>query len=253
MPGKELVTGMDWHARFAQQARWTKDIRRYLFERIGLTTGQRLLEVGCGTGAVLSGFPETGCQIHGLDIDRGFLLQAEKYVTAAQLTQGDAHRLPYPGDSFDFACCHYLLLWVANPAQVLREMWRVVRAGGWVMALAEPDYGGRIDFPEDFIKLGRLQETALRRQGAETRLGRQLSGLFHTAGFQEVETGLLGGQWRGSPPADDVEQEWQVIQADLTEDLSPGELAQFRRLEAEAWKRGDRVLYVPTFYAVGKK
>ena len=101
-------------------------------------------------------------------------------------------------------------------------MRRVTRPGGWVLAMAEPDYGGRIDYPEDLIYLGELQETALRRQGAETRLGRRLSALFHAAGLQEVETGVLGGQWRDAPSLEDLAREWEVLEVDLADKLTPG-------------------------------
>ena len=47
-------SGINWHARFLQQAAWTRDLRTYLFERAGLAQAQRVLEVGCGTGAILS-------------------------------------------------------------------------------------------------------------------------------------------------------------------------------------------------------
>jgi len=243
---------VDWHARFTQQARWTEGVRRYLFEGAGLSAGQRVLEVGCGTGAVLAGLASADCRLHGLDLDGEFLLQAGQNAPAAALAQGDAHRLPYADASFDVACCHFLLLWVSEPAQVVSEMRRVVRPGGWVLALAEPDYGGRVDYPEALIQLGMLQEAALRRQGAETRLGRRLGTLFHAAGLTDVETGVLGGQWRGTPSLEEQAQEWAVLEADLGPEVAPAELARLRQIDEQAWARGERVLFVPTFYAVGR-
>lgn len=252
---------MDWHARFTQQARWTEHIRRYLFQRLGLAPGQRVLEVGCGTGAILSTLSQTGCQLHGLDLDHDFLLQARQnlspltpnFLTPDSLTQGDAHFLPYPASTFDIVCCHFLLLWVADPAGVLSEMRRVCRPGGWLLDLAEPDYGGRIDYPEALAELGARQEAALRRQGAETRLGRRLSALFHAASLQDIETGLLGGQWSAAPSTADLAREWEVLQADLADSILPEELARLRRLDTQAWALGQRVLFVPTFYAAGRK
>ena len=57
---------MDWHKRFVQQAGWTSELRNYLFKRAGLPAARRVLEVGCGSGAILSGLV-TGAAIHGLD------------------------------------------------------------------------------------------------------------------------------------------------------------------------------------------
>ena len=153
--------------------------------------------------------------------------------------------------SFDIALCHFLLLWVADPRQVIAEMRRVVRPGGYVLALAEPDYGGRIDYPPEFAALGRLQAEALRRQGADPDLGRKLSALFHEAGLKLVETGVLGGQWSGMPNPQDNELEWQVLEADLGDSIDKTQFNRLRALDAAAWQRGARLLFVPTFYAWG--
>ncbi len=45
---------INWHKRFLQQARWTKSLRDYLFDRAQLPTIAKILEIGCGTGAILS-------------------------------------------------------------------------------------------------------------------------------------------------------------------------------------------------------
>ena len=46
-------TMMNWHLRYIQQANWTRELREYLFQRTGMATAERVLEVGCGTGAIL--------------------------------------------------------------------------------------------------------------------------------------------------------------------------------------------------------
>ena len=45
---------IDWHERFLQQAAWTFNIREYLIDRIDLDPSSRILEIGCGTGLLLS-------------------------------------------------------------------------------------------------------------------------------------------------------------------------------------------------------
>ena len=57
---------MEWHKRFVQQAAWTRELRLYLFKRAGMPVARRVLEVGCGTGAILSGLT-TRAVVHGLD------------------------------------------------------------------------------------------------------------------------------------------------------------------------------------------
>jgi len=249
-----MPTSIDWHARYTQQARWTAPLRRYYLERAGLRPGERILEVGCGTGAVLAQLEHEAHplpDLHGLDIDPTALLQARYNAQGARLTRGDAHRLPYAAGSFSLVVCHYLLLWLARPLAVLGEMRRVTRPGGWVLALAEPDYGGRIDYPDILAPLGEWQRQALHRQGADADLGRKLAALFHTAGLQQVEAGVLGSQWQGTPSAEEHAQEWAVLAADLQGQVPPAELALLQQIERRAWEQGQRVLFVPTFYAAG--
>jgi ubiquinone/menaquinone biosynthesis C-methylase UbiE len=135
---------MDWHSRFLQQASWTRDLRQYVFEQAGLNQARSVLEVGCGTGAVLSGLVTPAVQ-HGLDLDCARLLEAHTHAPRAVLTCGNALALPYPPAVFDITFCHFLLLWVRDPLQALDEMKRVTRPGGAVLALAEPDHDSRVD------------------------------------------------------------------------------------------------------------
>ena len=91
-----------------------------------------------------------------------------------QVDLGDAHQLPLADGCFDVCLCHFLLLWVTDPIQVLQEMYRVTRSGGVVMALAEPDYGSRIDYPQELSLLGKWQMDSLEQQGADPFIGRKL-------------------------------------------------------------------------------
>lgn len=242
------------HERFSQQARWGESLRRYLFKRYGLGDGARVLEVGCGTGAVIASLHGyANYQTHGLDIHLPFVRFARSNDPSTRYTCGDALRLPYADAVMDGTYCHFLLLWVANPAAALAEMLRVTRPGGVMMALAEPDYGGRVDYPPPLDQIGRLQRESLRQQGAEPDMGRGLAGLFHAAGLSEIETGVLGAQWQGKPSPQDRADEWDVLESDLSGHLSPAELERMRRVNETAWEDGSRVLFVPTFYAVGRK
>jgi SAM-dependent methyltransferase len=242
-----------WHARFCEQAGWTRDLRRYLYGRAGLSEGRRVLEVGCGTGVVAADLAAcSAAAVHGLDFSLPHLRFAYQQSTPAQFTCGDAQALPYDSGVFDLTCCHFLLLWVRRPEAVLAEMRRVTRKGGAVLALAEPDYGGRIDYPPEMAPLGQWQRDALKRQGADPEVGRKLGSLLRRAGLQAVETGVLGGQWGPALSCDARASEWAVLQADLGQAVALETLRQLQALDDVAWQRGERVLFVPTFYAWGR-
>ena len=243
------------HPRFAQQARWTAAIRQRAFKQFGLESARRVIEVGSGTGAITTELQQgTGGTVVGLDRDRRSNAFAGGADAATCFVTGLAERLPFPPASFDLACCHFLLLWVDEPSVVLDEMRRVTAPGGAVLCLAEPDYGGRIDYPDSLAPLGRSQEASLRRQGAETRLGRRLRHLLHQAGLTHVETGVLGGEWPSAAEAGsdaESELEWQTLTGDLQSELPVEEQASLREDLMSARREGSHVLFVPTFYGWG--
>ena len=251
----------NWDRRFKQQARWTENLRQFFInqpavQHVLASKQLRVLEAGCGTGAVISGlqaqFQGHNALIHGLDIHRPFLQFGQGQQKAIPYSNGNVYRLPYANHSFDLTVCHFLLLWLKSPAEGLAEMRRVTRPGGLVAALAEPDYGGRIDYPEALEQVGTLQAVSLRDQGANPNMGRKLSALFHQTGFDNIQTGLMGGQWNAetTPPKNDIE--WQVLAYDLENRINDNELVRLRQIDAAAWQDGSRILFVPTFYAWGQ-
>lgn len=242
---------MDWHTRFLQQAGWTGDLRAYLFERAGLGQARRVLEVGCGTGAILAGL-QTSAAVHGLDLEPARLPEARRHALEAAFVCGDALALPYPAGAFDLVFCHFLLLWVGDPLAALHEMKRVTRPGGNVLALAEPDYDARLDEPPALAPLGRWQAGALRRQGADPGLGGRLAELFHRAGLPPLETGSLQGGGKRPLSPGERELEWAVLEADLAGSVPAREIRRLKRLDEAAWKNGERILHVPTFFAWGR-
>ncbi len=116
-----------WHERFQQQSIWTSDLRGYFFEKAELGKSAKIIEVGCGTGAVLS---EIKLQNHGLDIDFRRLQFARSITPNSTLVCGDAHNLPYRSKYFNISFCHFLLLWVNDPKKVLDELIRITKPGG---------------------------------------------------------------------------------------------------------------------------
>lgn len=244
---------MDWHRRYTQQARWTRDLRTYLFEKAGLATASRaplVLEVGCGTGAILSELPGH-LSLHGLDIDHTALAQCRIHAPSATLIEGNALQLPYAKEKFDLIYCHFLLLWVGDPLEALLEMKRVAKPGAHIFAFAEPDYSSRVDEPRELVPLGQWQSEALKRQGADPTLGARLADLFFRAGITLIETGSIQNAESDLSP-EEWETEWAVIESDLAEYIPGDDLQHMKRLDQQARVRGERVLHVPTYFAWGR-
>jgi len=242
---------VDWHARYLRQAEWTRALRLYLFERAGLAASSRVLEVGCGTGAILGGL--TGAaSLHGLDLDPAALAACRINVPAARLVRGDALSLPFASASFDIVTCHFLLLWVKDPVHALREMGRAARPGGHVLALAEPDHTARIDRPTALEPLGRWQADALARQGADPGFGGRLAEAFTQAGLDLQETGRIQSRPPAALTPSEWASEWEVLEADLAGFIPAPRLEALKAVDREAWSRGERVMDIPTFFAWGK-
>lgn len=246
----------DWQQRFSLQAKWTRQTRQYLFQLAEISPSQSVLDVGCGTGAISKEIStEFQSIIYGLDLNNDFLNIAVHEVPSAHFVLGDGHQVPFKNKAFDHAFCHFLLLWVERPVDIIQEMIRVTVPGGAILFLAEPDYGGRIDFPEEFSILGEWQEAALRRQGADPQIGRRLASLLHQAGLQNAEVGVIGAQWQSPPTKEELVSEWEVIQSDLEYLNLESRLEQvaqsLEEADYNAWSKGERTLFVPTFYALG--
>jgi len=246
------LTIEEWHTRYKQQARWTRDLRDTLLPRLDFQRQTSVLAIGCGTGAVIQDLvPRTSGHVFGGDIDAEALEMAMRNSPGGTYFGGDGLLLPFQENIFDISLCHFYLLWVKDPLRAVQEVVRVTRAGGAVLALAEPDYGGRIDYPPPLDGIRDVQISSLRRQGADPYLGRKLQDLFHRAGLQNIHTGVFQGQWTGQSTEGNETLEWQVLKDDLEPYLSPAKLETLRQADREARLASRRVLFLPTFYAWG--
>jgi ubiquinone/menaquinone biosynthesis C-methylase UbiE len=241
------------HDRYRLQSTWTREIRRRLYERSGLKQAGLVLEVGSGTGVISAELAtlRRGA-VYGLDIDAAAVRFAQGGDPTCRYMIGDAFGLPFAPATFDVVLSHFLFLWLDKPAEALAEMVRVARPGAVVLALAEPDYGGRLDFPPQLEDVGRKQAESLRAQGANPHIGRALRALFARAGLRDVLAGVLGGEWGSGFSPEGFISEWDTLEDDLRDTVSPIELAAMRRVDEHAWRAGERLLYVPTFYAMGR-
>ena len=90
----------------------------------------------------------------------------------------------------------------------------------------------------------------LRRQGADPGLGARLADLFLRAGIKIIETGPIQNASHESS-SEEWEMEWAVIESDLAGIVSSEDIHKMKLLDQQARARGERVLYVPTYFASG--
>jgi ubiquinone/menaquinone biosynthesis C-methylase UbiE len=242
---------VEWHAQFQRQARWTQATRNQLYRRANLLRAERVLDVGCGTGVLTEELARrTRGEVIGLDVDPAMVAFARTYAPQARYEEGDALDLPYPRASFDAVTCHFLLLWVADPERAVREIARVTRTGGDVLICAEPDYGGRVDWPE--LPLKDWQCEGLRRQGADPLIGRRLRQLLAAAEL-EPDVGVMPSLWDADDLRDNFEREWAWLAHDVGEAVDAAAFGAAKEQARAAVEAGTRLVYLPTFYALGRK
>jgi arsenite methyltransferase len=135
-----LVEAMEISARDPQHRRM---VASYLAELM-LQPGARVLEIGCGTGAIarmIASHPHVA-EVVGVDPSPHFLTRARELAAGVgKLTfeQGGGHDLPVPSDTFDAVVVHRVLSHVVGAPQVLAEAFRALRPGGG-LAVFDGDY-----------------------------------------------------------------------------------------------------------------
>ena len=239
-----------WHERYRQQAAWTKATRKYIFNQAGISRSSHLLEVGFGNGAVIESLEDDGYKhLAGIDIDFNTLLSLD---TSYPFACADGLQMPFHDASFDHCLCHFYLMWVSDPLNALREMVRVTAPGGYILALAEPDYGGRIDYPQILERLGEMQTQALSAQGAAVRIGRRLLTLFRDCGLDDVNAGIISARWKPDAKIDSFTNDWEVLAHDLSDTAPANEFESLLARAEVSASKGDAIWFVPIFYAYGR-
>ena len=238
------------HHQFTQQAQWTQSIRAYLTSHSQLPTHMKCLEVGCGTGAILSEWNTHSSIPVGIDINFSSLQYAKKNVTNPMATS-DAQYLPFPSDTFHCIFTHYFFLWIKQPVEVLQEIVRCLNPGGFLFIFAEPDYGGRIDYPLELSNIREMQLQALEKDGADPRIGGKMQQYLHISGLENITGGILGCEWSGSNISNGIDLENILLDAEKSG--IPINKEYLQKIHKKALLEKTRISYVPTFFYSAQK
>jgi SAM-dependent methyltransferase len=167
----------------------------------------RVIDVGCGTGAIARRVASSVAPGEVVGLDR----EPEQISAARELAAnggvnltfqlGRAEELPYPDCGFDAAYCRFLLEHLHNPSLALAEMARVVRPGGWICALEwEPD--ALVMHPDcpNVLEVWRAIYRFQASTGVDPRVGRKLYALFREGGLLEVHASTLAWSMTADEP-----------------------------------------------------
>jgi phosphatidylethanolamine/phosphatidyl-N-methylethanolamine N-methyltransferase len=140
--------------------------RRQAFHYLNQHPHQKVLEIGVGPGSTLEFYPPQ-TEFVGIDISGPMIQRARE--KAQRLNSGssfefhvmDAARLEFPDNSFDVVMAAYVITTVEDPYQVCREMLRVVKPGGQIIAInhSRSENGSHLGKLEDllapiFVRIG---------------------------------------------------------------------------------------------------
>jgi SAM-dependent methyltransferase len=232
---------------------WLKDSWIWILETRVLDdltpkgTRPSALDVGCGPGYVME-LLDPFFDVTGVDKDAEMVGSAK--TRGLNVSQADAIDLPYEDDSFDLIYCSFLMLWLNDPAKAIGEMKRVAKH--WVICLAEPDYGGRIDHPAELTILTRYLAGEIKELGGDPYVGRKLRSFFNGNGMK-AEIGVHQGVWDLEMLQHQSKEEWASIERAAERCVDATEMKEGKAAWEESLRAGDLFQFNPVFYALGRK
>jgi SAM-dependent methyltransferase len=180
-----------------QMGRWSRRLAVPFLDFVGTADGERVLDVGCGTGS-LSATLAARCrtaELRGIDFSPVYVEHARRHHPGITFDVGDACALAFPDRSFDRVLSLLMLHFVPNAEQAIAEMCRVARPGATVGAAVWDARGGLVAFRFFFDTAAALDPGAVQRRARNftrpmTRPG-ELGKAWRRAGFDAVvETSL---------------------------------------------------------------
>jgi SAM-dependent methyltransferase len=198
--GYELGSGEDELARLEVQGWALAPATRMIFTAAGIGAGMRVLDLGCGAGDVAfvaAGLVGPEGYVIGVDrstqaLGRARLRAEQRGLTQVEFVHGDIHD-PAPGGPFDAIVGRLILMYVPDPAAVLRRQATVLRAGGLVVPIEFDIPAGRALPTTPLVSqaLAWVAE-AFAKGGIQPALGTRLWAILREAGLRPL--GMLGIQ-----------------------------------------------------------
>jgi SAM-dependent methyltransferase len=136
MPGTAVRHADIWSVRAQDWAEIeTQQLPTYeaALDRVGVAPGDRVLDIGCGSGMALAAAAARGAQVAGLDASPALVGIARERVPDADVRTGDMEALPFDDDTFDLVTGFNAFFFAADMVAALREAGRVAKPGAPVV------------------------------------------------------------------------------------------------------------------------
>ncbi len=173
----------------------------YLLPHLG--PGLRILDVGCGPGALTADIAARapGCEMHGIDASAEVVTTAATDHPTIDFRTGDVYALTAPDDHYDIVHAHQVLQHLDDPVAALREMRRVTKPGGRV-AVRDADYAGMTWTPERpaMTRWMEIYQAMTAANGHDANAGRRLLGWTQAAGFADDAIEISASIWCFADP-----------------------------------------------------
>jgi SAM-dependent methyltransferase len=234
------------------QLTWSKPTRQYIYRKIALAKCKNILEIGCGYGHLLKELSQfSNLEIYGIDTSRIAVEQNICRCDNVHIQLADACHLPFQKNFFDAIICNYLFMWLQKPIIALKEAHRVLKPNGWFIFAGEPDFNGRIDYPDSFKWSTMISEKIYSLKG-DPNVGSKLPYLFAESNFSLIEYGCASNVWYGKKLLESWQDEKQFVQW-VIEDNPNFNLDKIETEELIIRKAQQRIIFSPTFWAIGRK
>ena len=224
------------HLGEAREYWWNDDYLALLAQRLNTTSYQNVADIGCGYGSMTfrlaPHFADTA-HLFGVDFEEAYIKKARQKAKRFQKSLnshftflvGNADKIPLEDGQMDFTFCQTLLIHVPQPTEVIKEMKRITRPDGWVVAF-EPNnlvsnlmFDSYADTNYDVSDTLEMMEVRLRVERGKRKLnegfnslGGAVPDLFRQAGLTDIRVWMSDKTLPLIPPYNSREERVRAAQ-----------------------------------------